>query len=383
MLAAGRPCLYTKLAKPLHRCAGPRSAGACTEPTRGITPVRCDSHGQRPHPWHHTPSTPLRACVAWPGPGLRGAQAGGGHARGAAAAARALRGRVRQPHRDPARRRDGPGGALTCEGGWSGVLWRLWSMPCVLFSFRIKRARVTLKGVHACTTGKPTTCIWDFSHLGSVWRTRHPARMAGSRRMLAATTGVPPPPLHPLIDFQAFRRGLCRGLHACHVQVQLAPSAVAADGSGAAAATGVPGGNRARVRDGVALFKDVRIVAERPGTFSLAAKTASRKARAPPHCGPGVEYRVGTAIIPVPHRECRQRSCVSLMRCCGSEVQMARPRPGLASSQLLPACDGPRRRAPHAWHDAKQLACAGEHAGRYLPRLVRASLLAELTMARV
>ncbi len=95
------------------------------------------------------------------------------------------------------------------------------------------------------------------------------------------------------IELQAFRWGLCRGLHACHVQVQLAPSAVAADGSGAAAATGVPGGNRARVRDGVALFKDVRIVAERPGTFTLAAKTASRKARAPQHCGPGLEYRVG------------------------------------------------------------------------------------------
>ncbi len=61
--------------------------------------------------------------------------------------------------------------------------------------------------------------------------------------------------------------------------MQLAPSAVAADGSGAAAATAVPGGNRARVREGVALFKDVRVVAERPGTFLLTAKTASRKAR--------------------------------------------------------------------------------------------------------
>lgn len=62
-------------------------------------------------------------------------------------------------------------------------------------------------------------------------------------------------------------------------QVQLAPSAVAADDSGAAAATTVPGGNRARVREGVALFKDVRVVAEQPGTFLLTAKTASRKAR--------------------------------------------------------------------------------------------------------
>ncbi len=139
------------------------------------------------------------------------------------------------------------------------------------------------------------------------------------------------------------------------MQVQLAPSAVAADGSGAAAATGVPGGNRARVRDGVALFKDVRIVAERPGTFTLAAKTASRKARAPTHCGPGLECRVGTAPPQIPCWEMssevmRQADKMLLQRSLdGAAPPWARPFPAPAcvrqAARRAPDTRGRRRKA--------------------------------------
>ena len=64
-----------------------------------------------------------------------------------------------------------------------------------------------------------------------------------------------------------------------HAQVLLGVSALAASGSGAAAAVDVLGGRRARVHDGVALFKDVTVVADRPGTYLLDARLGTHKAR--------------------------------------------------------------------------------------------------------
>ncbi len=61
------------------------------------------------------------------------------------------------------------------------------------------------------------------------------------------------------------------------VQVSLAPSALAADGSGVAAAITAPGGNKAKVKDGEAVFKSVRIEADSPGAYTLRVKSASRK----------------------------------------------------------------------------------------------------------
>jgi hypothetical protein len=61
-------------------------------------------------------------------------------------------------------------------------------------------------------------------------------------------------------------------------QVSLAPSALAPDGSGVAATVTVPGGNKAKVKEGEAVFKNVRIEAEAPGHYVLRAKSASRKA---------------------------------------------------------------------------------------------------------
>lgn len=61
------------------------------------------------------------------------------------------------------------------------------------------------------------------------------------------------------------------------MQVSLAPSALAADGSGVAAAITAPGGNKAKVKDGEAVFKNVRIEADSPGAYILRVKSASRK----------------------------------------------------------------------------------------------------------
>ena len=70
----------------------------------------------------------------------------------------------------------------------------------------------------------------------------------------------------------------CRvGAGAVVVQVSLAPSALAADGSGVAAAITAPGGNKAKVKDGEAVFKNVRIEADSPGAYTLRVKSASRK----------------------------------------------------------------------------------------------------------
>lgn len=62
--------------------------------------------------------------------------------------------------------------------------------------------------------------------------------------------------------------------------MSLAPSALSADGSGTAASVAVAGGNKAKLKDGEALFKAVRIEAEAPGVYTLHAKSASRKVTA-------------------------------------------------------------------------------------------------------
>ena len=65
MLAAGRPCLYTKLPMPLHQCAGPRSAGARASPACGILLGHLSTHYTVPsshditHPPH--PCAPVRS----------------------------------------------------------------------------------------------------------------------------------------------------------------------------------------------------------------------------------------------------------------------------------------------------------------------------------
>lgn len=61
------------------------------------------------------------------------------------------------------------------------------------------------------------------------------------------------------------------------VQVSLVPSALGGDGSGVAATVTVPGGNKVKMKDGEALFKNVRIEADAPGAYTLHVKSASRK----------------------------------------------------------------------------------------------------------
>lgn len=56
-------------------------------------------------------------------------------------------------------------------------------------------------------------------------------------------------------------------------------SALAVDGSGAAAAVSVTGGNKVKLKGGVAVFKEVRVAAELPGAYALRVQSASRKVR--------------------------------------------------------------------------------------------------------
>lgn len=62
-------------------------------------------------------------------------------------------------------------------------------------------------------------------------------------------------------------------------QIAVQPSAMAEDGSGRAASVAVSGGNKAKLKKGVALLKDLRITAEQPGTYIVCITSASRKAR--------------------------------------------------------------------------------------------------------
>ena len=76
------------------------------------------------------------------------------------------------------------------------------------------------------------------------------------------------------------------------MQVTLDPSAMAVDGSGAAASVSVAGGNKAKLKDGTALFKSVRIEAEAPGVYTLHAKSASRKVSITARSGPAVTTQI-------------------------------------------------------------------------------------------
>lgn len=62
-------------------------------------------------------------------------------------------------------------------------------------------------------------------------------------------------------------------------QIAVQPSALADDGSGRAASVAVSGGNKAKLKKGVALLKDLRLSAEEPGTYLICITSASRKAR--------------------------------------------------------------------------------------------------------
>ena len=59
----------------------------------------------------------------------------------------------------------------------------------------------------------------------------------------------------------------------------MAPSALLGDSSGVAATVSVPGGNKVKMKDGEATFKNVRIEADAPGSYMLRAKSASRKVK--------------------------------------------------------------------------------------------------------
>lgn len=91
------------------------------------------------------------------------------------------------------------------------------------------------------------------------------------------------------------------------LEVCLAASALATDGSGGAAAVSAQGGNKAKAKSGsdgcwVAVFKDVRVSAEAAGTYALRAQSTSRKiavadgtlalALAPQNVVAGVEVQV-------------------------------------------------------------------------------------------
>ena len=74
--------------------------------------------------------------------------------------------------------------------------------------------------------------------------------------------------------------GIFASSHSCtqcvSVQVTLLPSAISADGSGVSASVTAADGNKARVRNGVAVFKDIKLSAEIAGTYIVRAKPTSR-----------------------------------------------------------------------------------------------------------
>ena len=67
------------------------------------------------------------------------------------------------------------------------------------------------------------------------------------------------------------------------LQVTLLPSAVSVDGSGLSASVTAAGGNKAKMKQGTAVFKDVKLSADQAGSYSLRAKPSSRKV-----CTPGI-----------------------------------------------------------------------------------------------
>ena len=61
------------------------------------------------------------------------------------------------------------------------------------------------------------------------------------------------------------------------VQVALNSSALKADGSAVNAKVTAAGGGKAKVKNGVAVFKGVQVTAEQAGTFILKASSSSKK----------------------------------------------------------------------------------------------------------
>ena len=61
------------------------------------------------------------------------------------------------------------------------------------------------------------------------------------------------------------------------LQVALLPSAVSADGAGQAACVTAANGNKARIKNGIGVFKDVHLRSEQPGQYTLKAKPSSRE----------------------------------------------------------------------------------------------------------
>lgn len=59
-------------------------------------------------------------------------------------------------------------------------------------------------------------------------------------------------------------------------QVTLQPSGLALDGSGLAVSVAATGGNKSKLKAGVATFKDVVLHAEHPGKYQICAKSTSR-----------------------------------------------------------------------------------------------------------
>lgn len=60
------------------------------------------------------------------------------------------------------------------------------------------------------------------------------------------------------------------------LKVTLLPSGLATDGSGLAVNIAATGGNKSKITAGVAVFQDVKLQAEQPGTYQIRAKSTSR-----------------------------------------------------------------------------------------------------------
>ena len=77
----------------------------------------------------------------------------------------------------------------------------------------------------------------------------------------------------------------CTSICACTIalyapmQVMIAPSALAVDGDAPSASIEAGTGNKAKMKNGVAVFKDVRISATVAGSYTLRVSVASRKVR--------------------------------------------------------------------------------------------------------
>ena len=68
-----------------------------------------------------------------------------------------------------------------------------------------------------------------------------------------------------------------RRLPVSTLQVTLNPSALSASDTGHSATVAAAGGNKAAVKKGAAVFKDVRIAADMGGQYILRAASGSRK----------------------------------------------------------------------------------------------------------